>query len=55
MADKVSYTMEKDSDKKNVKKYATEKDGKAISFYVPNADAETLGDPDKIKITVTAA
>lgn len=55
MADKVTYTMEKGSkEHKSVKRYETEVDGKSVNIYLPNKDVEKLGNPDKVKLTITA-
>jgi hypothetical protein len=55
MAEKISMTMTKNRDTKNMTRYGCERGEKTINLYLPNADLEKLDTPDSIRVVVTAA
>jgi hypothetical protein len=51
MADQVTTTFRRDSEKKNSVKY----DGKWGAFYIPKTALAEIGNPDEIEVTLKPA
>lgn len=55
MADKITFTMSQNKETKNTKRFGEDGDqDKPINLYLRNEQLKKIGDPDEIRVTVTA-